>query len=84
MVVTIIDYVLYAFVICLWVRAILSWFPVRPGGFAAGLARAVSLVTDPVLRPVRSVLPPLRAGGGALDLSPLLVSIVAIVLIRVI
>lgn len=84
MVVTIIDYVLYAFVICLWVRALLSWFPVHPGGFAAGLARTVALVTDPVLRPVRRVLPPLRAGGGALDLSPLLVSIVAIVLIRVI
>jgi YggT family protein len=83
-VVAIIRYVLYAFVICLWVRAILSWFPVTPGGPAARLARAVTIVTEPVLRPVRRVLPPMRAGGGALDLSPLLVSVVAIVLIRVV
>jgi YggT family protein len=83
-VVAIIDYVLYAFVICIWIRAILSWFPTTPGGFTAGLGRAVTAVTDPVLRPVRRILPPMRAGGGALDLSPLLVSVVALVLIRVI
>ncbi len=84
MVVSIIRYVLYAFVICLWVQALLSWFPLSPGGIGSRVGRALGTVTNPVLRPVRRILPPMRAGGGALDLSPLLVSIVALVLIRVI
>jgi YggT family protein len=32
---------------------------------------ALSRGVDPVLRPIRRVLPPLRTGGIALDLSPL-------------
>ena len=32
---------------------------------------ALASVIDPVLRPIRSALPPLRLGGMALDLSPL-------------
>jgi len=37
-------------------------------------------VFDPVLRPIRAVLPPVRIGGAALDLSPL-VLILAIYLL---
>jgi YggT family protein len=33
----------------------------------------VDRVTDPVLVPIRRMLPPFRIGGGALDLSPLIV-----------
>ncbi|MDK1018093.1 MAG: YggT family protein [Actinomycetota bacterium] len=32
----------------------------------------LSKLVEPVLRPIRSVVPPLRIGGTALDLSPLL------------
>jgi len=32
------------------------------------LARGI----DPILRPVRAVIPPIRVGGAALDLSPLI------------
>lgn len=35
------------------------------------LARGI----DPVLRPIRSVVPPIRMGGMALDLSPLILII---------
>ncbi len=30
-------------------------------------------VIEPVMRPIRNVIPPLRIGGAALDLSPLIV-----------
>ncbi|MCB1246452.1 MAG: YggT family protein [Acidimicrobiia bacterium] len=41
---------------------------------------AIDGVVEPVLRPIRAVVPPLRVGAGALDLSP----VVLIVLIQVV
>jgi YggT family protein len=42
---------------------------------------ALSRLVEPVMRPIRSVIPPLRIGGAALDLSPVIV-ILAIGLLR--
>ena len=50
-----------------------SWFPVQPGTALESLARGLRSVTEPVLAPLRGVLPQPRVGGGALDLSPLVV-----------
>ncbi|MBT8207922.1 MAG: YggT family protein [Acidimicrobiia bacterium] len=36
---------------------------------------ALNSVFDPLLRPIRKVLPPVRIGGGGLDLSPLVLII---------
>ncbi len=33
---------------------------------------ALSKIIDPVLRPIRAVVPPVRVGGASLDLSPLI------------
>lgn len=33
---------------------------------------ALSRVIEPVLKPIRAVIPPIRVGGAALDLSPLI------------
>jgi YggT family protein len=45
----------------------LSWeHPVRK------IYDALSKVIEPVLRPIRRVVPPVRMGGAALDLSPLI------------
>jgi YggT family protein len=33
---------------------------------------ALSKVIEPILRPIRAVVPPVRVGGAALDLSPLI------------
>jgi YggT family protein len=38
-------------------------------------------VTEPVLRPIRRVLPPVRAGGMAIDLSILLVILVCEIIV---
>ena len=40
--------------------------------FVAGLWRAINQVTEPILRPIRRVVPPV----GGLDLSPIIVFIV--------
>jgi YggT family protein len=55
-------------------RVVSSWVVVLagPGGRHPGLQRidaALARVSDPVLAPVRRVLPPLRLGSVALDLA---------------
>ena len=54
-------------------HVVLSWFPLDPDGGAAVLAGFLYVVTDPILRPLRRALPPLRIGGVALDLSVVVV-----------
>jgi YggT family protein len=65
--------VLQLYVIALFGRVILSWFPISPGTAMASIYRFLLTVTEPVLGPVRRVVPPL----GAFDLSPLIVLLVA-------
>lgn len=60
---------LWLLIIAVFAQAILSW--IAPDGPAAGLLNAL---TFPFLRPIRRVLPPL---GGTLDLSPLVVIVIA-------
>lgn len=57
--------------IILIIRIVLSWVPSLPEPVLP-LARGVRSVTDPVLAPLRGLIPPVRIGAGALDLSPLL------------
>jgi YggT family protein len=61
---------LYSLVII--ARMIMSWIPVAPGSPWEPLYSFVYAITEPPLAAIRSVLPPLRMGAGALDLSPLL------------
>jgi YggT family protein len=70
-----------AFVVVLIVRALLSWFPARPGSPVVSLERALGSVTEPVLRPIRRILPPVRAGGMSIDLSIIAVILVAQVIV---
>ena len=65
--------VVEAYVVVLVVRAVLSWIPIRSGSGLAPFARFVEAVTEPVLRPVRRIIPPLRAGGVGIDVSFLVV-----------
>jgi YggT family protein len=83
-VVNIIVFVLEAYLIILFLRAILSWFPLNPDGFAATVQRGLYAVTEPILAPLRSVLPPMRMGGMGLDLSPMLVMLAIIVALQLI
>lgn len=53
-----------------------SWFAVQPGSTMESFARGLHTITAPVLEPLRAVLPQPRVGGGALDLSPLVVLLV--------
>jgi YggT family protein len=68
---------LYVFV--LFARAILSWFPISSDSPFIPVARFLNLVTEPVLAPVRRIIPPL----GMFDVSFIVVLLVfQIVVVR--
>jgi YggT family protein len=50
---------------------VLSWFRVPSDNPIGGIQRGLRAVTEPVLAPIRNVLPPVSLGGAGLDLSPL-------------
>ncbi len=54
----------------------LSWFPVQPDTFLASLNSLLLDLTEPVLRPVRQVIPP----AGMLDTSFIVVFFVILLL----
>jgi YggT family protein len=53
------------YLVILAARAVLSWFPVRGGTFLASVNTLLFELTEPVLRPVRRVIPPV----GMFDVS---------------
>lgn len=66
----------------MFARIILSWFPAPQAGLGRTLFEVIHDVTEPVLRFVRGLLPPVRMGMVGLDLSPILVFIAIGVLAR--
>jgi YggT family protein len=72
---------LYWFV--LFARILSSWFPPPRSGFGRTLIEVLYDVTEPVLRPLRNMLPPVRIGMVGLDLSPIVLFIILGILMRV-
>jgi YggT family protein len=64
---------LYAFLLVLLGRVVLSWFPMGPDGVGSQVYGLTVRVTEPVLGPLRRALPMLRIGSMGLDLSPIIV-----------
>lgn len=58
------------------VRVLASWFPVPSSGPLRTLLNLVYDLTEPLLRAVRGIIPPMRMGAMGLDLSPIIIFIV--------
>ncbi|MBV8690127.1 MAG: YggT family protein [Actinobacteria bacterium] len=54
-------------------RILLSWFPISPESPMSTVFSFLYRITEPVLGPIRRMLPPIGMGGMALDLSPIIV-----------
>jgi len=85
-VLALVSFLLLLLQVLLIARAVLDWSvaiagPSMPGSFRSRLTRGVHAVTEPILAPVRRVLPPLRFGNVGIDLS-FIVVFLAIVIIR--
>ncbi len=74
-----------AYILVLLVRVVLSW--VSPGPQRGALGRLEYLserLTEPLLRPIRRVIPMWRIGGVGVDMSTFILMILLSVLQRVI
>ena len=84
----IIEGLLWFFIAMLWIRFVVDWVQIFarswvPRGLLLVLLEVVYSVTDPPIKALRKVIPPLRLGNFALDLSFIIVMIVAYVLLYV-
>jgi YggT family protein len=73
-------FITWVAVLVLLARFIIDWVQLlarswRPKGIVAALCEAIFTITDPPLRAVRGVIPPIRMGGAMLDLSPMVLLI---------
>ena len=82
-------FVLWIALLLLIARFVLDWVQMlarnwRPRGIVAVLCEGLYSVTDPPLRAVRNVIPPLRLGSVMLDLSPMILIIGIYILQRIV
>ncbi|WP_067898524.1 YggT family protein [Nocardia vaccinii] len=79
-----IGYVLTLFILVLLARMVLDWIQMLSTSPSAEWLmkgrRIAHSCTEPIIAPVRRVLPPIRAGGMSIDLAFTLVFIAAILL----
>lgn len=79
---------LFVFFLMMWGRFVLDLVRMlarqwRPRGIVLLLAETVYAVTDPPVKLVRRVIPPLRVGGAALDFAWSIVMLLVIILMSV-
>ncbi len=82
-------YLLLFFIACLWVRFVMGWVMIfaprwTPSGVVLVVLEVVYSITDPPIKALRSFVPTLRLGNFALDLSFLLVMVIAYLLLNLV
>jgi YggT family protein len=77
------DYIntlVLVYLVLIFIRILMSWIPRMPyNRYLAAFLQFVTDVTDPYLNIFRRVLPPVRMGGAGLDLSPIVATLVLII-----
>jgi len=84
----IIEGLLWFFLVFLWVRFVFDWVQVfarswAPRGWIVVLLEVTYSITDPPIKFLRRFIPPFRIGSVALDISFILVLLIAFVLLQV-
>ena len=81
-VLSVIHIALWVFIALMWIRFVVDWVQIfarnwRPTGILLVVLELVYSATDPPIKALRKVIPPLRLGSIAIDLSFIIVMIVA-------
>ena len=71
---SVLNFLLWLYFVALIGRLVIEWVQVfsrdwRPRGVVLVIAEALFTVTDPAVRLLRRLIPPLRIGGASVDLS---------------
>ena len=73
------------YLVLIFVRIIMSWIPRVPyNRYLSAFLNFVTDVTDPYLNLFRKILPMVRIGPGALDLSPIVATFVLIIVSNIV
>jgi YggT family protein len=88
-VLSILHIALWIFIALMWIRFVVDWVQIfarnwTPTGFLLIVLELVYSVTDPPIKALRKVIPPLRIGTISLDLSFVIVMIVAYMLLYIV
>lgn len=80
---------IYLFLLMLFARFVMSWVLAygrrwQPGRGAAAALESVWTVTDPPLKALRRVIPPLRIGSVSIDLAAMVLLVMLYVLFAVV
>jgi YggT family protein len=81
-------FVVFLFFIDLVLRLIFDWIQVfsrdwRPRGVILVVAEGIYSSTDPPLKALRRVIPPLRIGGVQLDLAFMVLFLIVVILLQI-
>jgi YggT family protein len=82
-------FVLWLAIVLLIARFVLDWVQMlarhwRPRGLVLVICEGLYSITDPPLRAVRRLIPPLRLGTVMLDLSPMILLIGIVILQKIV
>jgi YggT family protein len=88
-VLSLIHTALLVFIGLLWIRFVVDWVQVfarswTPSGVLLVVLEVVYSATDPPIKALRRVIPPLRIGTIAIDLSFIIVMLTAYILLSVV
>lgn len=89
LILVLIKWALRIYTYALWARFIIDWVMVlnrrfRPRGALLVIVEIIYTVTDPPIRFIRKILPPIRLGQIALDLGWMVTMLVCLILIAMI
>jgi len=82
-----IDWILFAFIVLLFVRLVVDWIQIfarswTPRGPVLVVLEGVYSATDPPVKALRRIIPPLRLGGVAIDLSFVALLLICYILLK--
>ena len=76
----VLRFLVFAYILCFLGMIVLSWFPLAPDGVGRKVFEVLRRVTEPVLAPLRRLVPPV---GGVVDLSPMIVLFILFALLGI-